>query len=77
MLTAETLRLIGFFYANTGRDMLEIHGIIPAGPSGDAQWKRFNNDFDIFLLKLTPAKLDTLCRMINEYISQGLSGVAA
>ena len=54
MITATQLRDFAFFLSNTSRWELEKAGIITPGPSGDTAWKRFNNDFDVFVIKLPP-----------------------
>ncbi|MDX0789260.1 hypothetical protein GOD70_22490 [Sinorhizobium medicae] len=64
MITAAQLRDFAFFLSNTSRWELEKAGIIAPGPSGDTAWKRFNNDFDVFVIKLSAEKLKALTDMI-------------
>ncbi|MDW9473176.1 hypothetical protein [Sinorhizobium meliloti] len=68
MITATQLRDLAFFLSNTSRWELEKAGIITPGPSGDAAWKRFNNDFDVFVIKLSAEKLVALADMISGYL---------
>ncbi|ASP77439.1 hypothetical protein CN138_09270 [Sinorhizobium meliloti] len=68
MITAAQLRDFAFFLSNTSRWELEKAGIIAPGPSGDTAWKRFNNDFDVFVIKLSAAKLKALADMIAGYL---------
>ncbi|PDT55069.1 MULTISPECIES: hypothetical protein [Sinorhizobium] len=73
MITATQLRDLAFFLSNTSRWELEKAGIITPGPSGDTAWKRFNNDFDVFVIKLSGEKLAALtdmikgCLQVSEY----------
>ncbi len=73
MFTPDILRKMAFFYSNTDRSALEASGVISCGGSGDTAWKRFNHDFDVFLIKLSPEKLEALTAMINEYIRPSVS----
>jgi len=68
MITATQLRDFAYFLSNTSRWELEKAGIIAPGPSGDTAWKRFNNDFDVFAIKLSAEKLGALSDMINGYL---------
>ncbi|RVH05059.1 hypothetical protein CN217_26525 [Sinorhizobium meliloti] len=68
MITATQLRDFAYFLSNTSRWELEKAGIIAPGPSGDTAWKRFNNDFDVFAIKLPGEKLTALTDMINGYL---------
>ncbi|RVE84735.1 hypothetical protein [Sinorhizobium meliloti] len=68
MITATQLRDFAFFLSNTSRWELEKAGIITPGPSGDTAWKRFNNDFDVFAIKLSAEKLVALADLVNGYL---------
>jgi hypothetical protein len=68
MITATQLRDFAFFLSNTSRWELEKAGIITPGPSGDTAWKRFNNDFDVFVIKLPAERLGALADMISGYL---------
>ncbi|RVK94000.1 hypothetical protein CN150_19135 [Sinorhizobium meliloti] len=68
MITATQLRDFAFFLSNTSRWELEKAGIISPGPSGDTAWKRFNNDFDVFVIKLSAEKLTAMTNMIAGYL---------
>ncbi|QKN14751.1 hypothetical protein HR059_09835 [Sinorhizobium meliloti WSM1022] len=68
MITAAQLRDFAFFLSNTSRWELEKAGIIAPGPSGDTAWKRFNNDLDVFVIKLSAEKLKAMTDMIAGYL---------
>ncbi|MDX0553562.1 hypothetical protein GOL37_17380 [Sinorhizobium medicae] len=68
MITTTQLRAFAFFLSNTSRWELEKEGIISPGPSGDTAWKRFNNDFDVFVIKLSAEKLAAMTDMIAGYL---------
>ncbi|MDW9722134.1 hypothetical protein GOB91_07160 [Sinorhizobium meliloti] len=68
MITTTQLRDFAFFLSNTSRWELEKAGIISPGPSGDTAWKRFNNDFDVFVIKLSAEKLTAMADMIAGYL---------
>jgi hypothetical protein len=68
MITATQLRDLAYFLSNTSRWELEKAGIISQGPSGDTAWKRFNNDFDVFVIKLSAERLSALADMISGYL---------
>lgn len=69
MITGTILKDLAHFYKNTDRDTLEAVGLIQKGPSGDTGWKRFNHDFDIFILKLSDEKREELATLINAYFA--------
>lgn len=71
--TPASLRYLAYFYTNTDRSVLEEAGLIKPGKFGDDRWKRFNHDFDIFVLKLNEDELVTLTCLINEYVGPALS----
>lgn len=68
MITATQLRDLAFFLSNTSKWELEKAGVIAEGPSSDKAWQRFNNDFDVFVIKLSAAKLKALADMIAGYL---------
>ena len=71
--TPTTLRYLAYFYTNTDRSVLEDAGLIKTGKFGDDRWKRFNHDFDVFVLKLNDGELETLTGLINDYVGPALS----
>jgi hypothetical protein len=75
MITGKTLETLAYFYTNTDRDTLEDAGIIEKGPSGDTGWKRFNHNFDIFILKLSDEKQEALAGLVNKYF-RAIGGAA-
>lgn len=68
MITATQLRDLAFFLSSTSKWELEKAGVIAGGPSGDTAWKRFNNDFDVFVIKLPQQKRNVLAGMISGYL---------
>lgn len=72
-ITPAFLTALARFYANTNRWDLEAAGVITAGPSGDVAWKRFNHNFDIFIIKLTDEKRTALVGMVNRFLERGAS----
>ncbi len=73
MITSQILRKLAFFYSNTDRSTLEHAGIIQPGSGGDTAWKRFNHDFDVFLIKLDAAKLEALTALLNNYLAPSVA----
>jgi hypothetical protein len=66
-ISSTFLKDMAYFYANTDRSKLEQGGLIQIGAGGDTAWKRFNHNFDIFILKLDDDKRHALTDMINSY----------
>jgi hypothetical protein len=75
IVTGKTLENLAYFYTNTDRSTLEDAGIIQKGPSGDTGWKRFNHNFDIFILKLDDEKEEALAGLVNKYF-RAIGGAA-
>jgi hypothetical protein len=67
-VTANLLKELAYFYTNTDRSALEDAGLIQRGPEGDTRWKRFNHNFDVFILKLSDEEQRTLAAMANDYV---------
>jgi hypothetical protein len=65
--TADMLKELAYFFTNTDRSMLEAKGLIRPGKSGDDRWKRFNHNFDIFILKLSDDDRAVLAAMATDY----------
>ncbi|MCO5152538.1 MULTISPECIES: hypothetical protein [unclassified Shinella] len=59
-----TLKRLAYFLANTDMSELVEAGVITEG--NDDQWKRFNNDFDVFVIKLNDDRRQRLCDLIND-----------
>lgn len=72
MMNRNYLEMMAYFYANTDRAKLEAAELIPSGKAGDTAWKRFNHDFDIFILKLPSEKQERLAGMIDEYCARSM-----
>jgi hypothetical protein len=65
--TPDMLTELAYFFTNTDRQTLEQAGIIQPGKAGDDKWKRYNHNFDIFILKSNPDQLDALAKLVNDY----------
>ncbi|CDN52501.1 Hypothetical protein RG1141_CH01360 [Neorhizobium galegae bv. officinalis bv. officinalis str. HAMBI 1141] len=67
--TPKMLTDLAYFFTNTDRSALEQAGIINPGKSGDDKWKRYNHNFDIFILKSDEQQLTVLAKLVNDYVS--------
>ncbi len=67
--TPKMLTDLAYFFTNTDRSALEQAGIINPGKSGDDKWKRYNHNFDIFILKSDEQQLTALAKLANGYVS--------
>lgn len=67
-VTANLLKELAYFYTNTDRSVLEDAGLIQRGPQGDTRWKRFNHNFDVFILKLSDEEQGVLAAMASDFI---------
>ncbi|TAV98464.1 hypothetical protein ELI24_08735 [Rhizobium ruizarguesonis] len=65
--SANMLKELAYFFTNTDQSMLEAKGLIQPGKSGDDRWKRFNHNFDIFILKLSDEDRAVLAAMATDY----------
>ncbi|TXH53514.1 MAG: hypothetical protein E6Q97_13135 [Desulfurellales bacterium] len=52
-------------WSDISKDQLVAAGVIGPGPGG-SDWKRFNDDPMMFLLKLPSAQLQALCDLLNN-----------
>ena len=59
-----TLKRLAYFLANTDMSELVEAGVITEG--NNDQWKRFNHDFDVFVIKLPDDRRQKLCDLIND-----------
>lgn len=59
-----TLKRLAYFLANTDMSELVEAGVITEGNTD--QWKRFNHDFDVFVIKLPDDSRQKLCDLIND-----------
>jgi len=59
-----TLKRLAYFLANTDMSELVEAGVITEGNTD--QWKRFNHDFDVFVIKLPDDRRQKLCDLIND-----------
>ena len=51
-------------WSNYSKDQLVKAGVI-TGSVGGSDWKRFNDDPMMFIIKLPPDRLAALCRLLN------------
>ena len=68
-MTAFELKNFAYVMSNLDRDTLEQAGIIRRGAVGGSDWTRFNNDPMTFILKLEPARLQTLADIISAELA--------
>lgn len=61
---ANNLKRFAYFLSNTSMSELVEAGVIAEG--NNAQWSRFNHDFDVFVLKLTDDRRQKLAALIND-----------
>ncbi|GAA4169297.1 hypothetical protein [Shinella granuli] len=61
---ANTLKRLAYFLVNTDMSELVEAGVISEG--NNDQWKRFNHDFDVFVIKLPDDRRQKLCDLIND-----------
>ena len=52
-------------WSNISKDQLIAAGVIGAGQGG-SDWKRFNDDPMMFLLKLPSDRMQLLCDLLNK-----------
>ena len=64
MFDANLLKRFAYFLSNTDMSELVGAGIITEG--NNDQWKRFNNDFDVFVIKLSDDRRQKLSDFIND-----------
>ncbi len=70
-----TLKRLAYFLANTDMSELVEAGVITEG--NNDQWKRFNNDFDVFVIKLNDDRRQKLCDLINDRLGLRVSVLEA
>lgn len=63
MFDPHLLKRFAYFLANTDMSELVEAGIITEGNTD--QWKRFNHDFDVFVIKLPDDRRQKLSDFIN------------
>lgn len=69
MITASDLKALAYATANTGMDELSAAGVIPYGDQ--SSWRRFNDNLDIFIIKLPSDRLEKFAGLMN--VKAGLS----
>jgi hypothetical protein len=66
-MTPTELKSLAFNWSNTPRDALEDAGIMKRGQVGGSDWKRFNDDPMMFILKLPSDKLEALAKVLTPF----------
>ncbi len=61
---ANILKRLAYFLSNTDMSELVEAGIINEGDND--RWRRFNNDFDVFVIKLSEDRREKLADLIND-----------
>lgn len=64
-MTGNELRDVAHILLNIGRDELEQDGVINLGQVGGSDWKRFDEQPLMFILKLPPDRLAKLAAMVT------------
>lgn len=62
--TPGSLLTLAYAWSNLSKDQLVAAGVIGEGPGG-SDWKRFNDDPMLFIIKLPPERLPALCALLN------------
>lgn len=62
--TPGSLLCLAYAWSNISMDQLVAAGVITASPGG-SDWKRFNDDPMMFIMKLPPERLPALCKLLN------------
>ena len=65
-MTPQELRKFASVMHNLDRDTLEHAGLMNRGQVGGGDWKRFNDEPMMFVLKLPPDKLVALAKIITD-----------
>lgn len=64
-MTASELKSLAYTMANIDLDQLQNAGIIKRGQVGGGDWKRYNSDPLMFILKLPQEQLTALAELIT------------
>jgi hypothetical protein len=64
MITATDLKALAYAAANTSFDDLMKAGVIPTGDN--SSWRRFNDNLDIFIIKLPAPRLEAFADLMNR-----------
>lgn len=56
---------LAYSWSSISKDQLVKAGVITGSPGG-SDWKRFNDDPMMFIMKLPPEKLPALSRLLSE-----------
>jgi hypothetical protein len=69
-MTPADLKNFAYVMLNLDRDTLEQAGIMKPGQVGGGDWRRFNDEPMIFILKLPADKLEILAKIITEEMTE-------
>ncbi len=75
MITASDLKAVAYAAANTSMDELAAAGVIKYGDQ--SLWRRFNDNLDIFIIKLPADRLEKFTHFMNEKAGLSSLSVAA
>lgn len=64
MITASDLKALAYATANTSMDELAGAGVIKHGDN--SSWRRFNDNLDIFIIKLPADRLAAFADLMNR-----------
>lgn len=63
-ITPGLLLALAYAWSNVSKEQLVNAGVIGNGPGG-SDWKRFNDDPMMFIMKLPPQRLPALCKLLD------------
>ena len=66
VFSAAQLTKLAYAWSNISKDQLEKAGVMKPNQVGGSDWKRFNADPMMFIIKLPKDQLDALCRVLNR-----------
>lgn len=64
LVTPGGLLCLAYAWSNISKDQLVNAGVIGPGVGG-SDWKRFNDDPMMFIVRLPPERLPALCRLLS------------
>lgn len=64
LVTPGGLLCLAYAWSNISKDQLVQAGVIGPGVGG-SDWKRFNDDPMMFIMKLPPQRLPALCKLLS------------
>lgn len=66
-MTPEQMKTLAYAWSNMSQDKLEKAGVMKPNQVGGSDWKRFNNDPMMFIIKLPDDKLKKLSDLLFPF----------